>query len=395
MGNVQNKGQKNELTNFQKRKLKYDFYTFFDLNNDGFLTYNDFLWAKDKICYMSGWKIDSPKYKITEALFHEIWDSLVQIADMDKDGKITKKEWLAMWTVYKRELYVGEEKQKDFLKIVYNHQKKKQQRSPSSTTINNHLDEPNHLGVKSHRSKEGPSPPKSTLNGTKSGSGAGKSQTDDEDDWPLVLDSDEDTPSLLTRRPEKKLPNGEPKSIDEDQVSQDSILEQFAKDHDHSLNLDSTALPKWLYKYLVFRFNLLDRTGDNVIDTEEFEYVLSEFGVSEKIARQAFTIFTENNTKILDFDYFVALFEEFYLSDDPSALGNFINGKLEYSDEDSTSEDEDPGLVDRRKDSSTSYRSMDDDLRAGEGTFTTKAKPEPNGMAKMKQRINSNCCITS
>lgn len=29
MGNVQNKGQKNELTNFQKRKLKYDFYTFF------------------------------------------------------------------------------------------------------------------------------------------------------------------------------------------------------------------------------------------------------------------------------------------------------------------------------------------------------------------------------
>lgn len=65
-----------------------------DLNNDGFLTYNDFLWAKDKICYMSGWKIDSPKYKITEALFHEIWDSLVQIADMDKDGKITKKEWV-------------------------------------------------------------------------------------------------------------------------------------------------------------------------------------------------------------------------------------------------------------------------------------------------------------
>ena len=34
-------------------------------------------------------------------------------------------------------------------------------------------------------------------------------------------------------------------------------------------------------------------TGDNIIDTEEFEYVLSEFGISEKIARQAFTIFTE------------------------------------------------------------------------------------------------------
>ena len=65
-----------------------------DLNKDGCLTYKDFLWAKDKICYMSGWKIDSPKYKITEALFHQIWESLEIIADVDKDGKITKTEWV-------------------------------------------------------------------------------------------------------------------------------------------------------------------------------------------------------------------------------------------------------------------------------------------------------------
>ena len=44
---------------------------------------------------MSGWKIDSPKYKITEALFHEIWESLEIIADVDKDGKITKTEWVS------------------------------------------------------------------------------------------------------------------------------------------------------------------------------------------------------------------------------------------------------------------------------------------------------------
>jgi hypothetical protein len=68
-----------------------------DLNNDGYLTYNDFLWAKDKICYMSGWKIDNPKYKITEALFKEIWESLEQIADIDKDGKITKTEWVSVY----------------------------------------------------------------------------------------------------------------------------------------------------------------------------------------------------------------------------------------------------------------------------------------------------------
>lgn len=67
---------------------------FSDLNHDGCLTYNDFLWAKDKICCMSGWKIDSPKYKITEALFKEIWASLEDAADIDKDGKITKNEWV-------------------------------------------------------------------------------------------------------------------------------------------------------------------------------------------------------------------------------------------------------------------------------------------------------------
>ena len=41
-------------------------------------------------------------------------------------------------------------------------------------------------------------------------------------------------------------------------------------------------------------------------------------------------LFFQNNTKELDFDYFVSLFEEYYLSDDPSDLGNFINGRLEF-----------------------------------------------------------------
>ena len=35
-------------------------------------------------------------------------------------------------------------------------------------------------------------------------------------------------------------------------------MEKFAKD---KANYEETKLPKWLYKYLVYRFNLLDRTG--------------------------------------------------------------------------------------------------------------------------------------
>ena len=43
------------------------------------------------------------------------------------------------------------------------------------------------------------------------------------------------------------------------------------------------------YSSILFDYKI----GDGVIDHEEFEYVLSEFGVSERMARQAFTIFTQ------------------------------------------------------------------------------------------------------
>jgi len=77
----------------------------------------------------------------------------------------------------------------------------------------------------------------------------------------------------------------------------------------------------------------------------------------------------QNNTVPLDFELFVSLFEEYYLSDDPSDLGNFINGKLSYDE--GESEDEDPGAVDHKDHhaSSTSLHSMDDDLRCVKSAF--------------------------
>ena len=70
--------------------------------------------------------------------------------------------------------------------------------------------------------------------------------------------------------------------------------------------------------------------GDGVIDTEEYEYVLSEFGIKEKDSKQAFLIFSRHLEIQIDFQYFVQLFEEYYLSDDPADLGNFVNGKLDF-----------------------------------------------------------------
>ena len=98
-------------------------------------------------------------------------------------------------------------------------------------------------------------------------------------------------------------------SFQEKDIADSTILEQFAI-ADKTNFVENSKLPKWLYKYLLFRFNLLDRTGDGVIDHEEFEYVLSEFGVSERTARQAFTIFTQVGQQFLIF--FKRFFVEYY-----------------------------------------------------------------------------------
>ena len=94
--------------------------------------------------------------------------------------------------------------------------------------------------------------------------------------------------------------------------------------------MEGSILPSWLHDYLRYRFDLLDRTGDQEIDTEEYQYVLTEFGVRDRDARQAFQIFSQHQTVRVDFPYFVKLFEEYYLSDNPADLGNFVNGKLEF-----------------------------------------------------------------
>ena len=65
MGNVAlqaEAGGGGALTPFQRSKVIFDFEKFFDLNKDGILTYKDFLWAKDRICQMSGWKVVRTPY---------------------------------------------------------------------------------------------------------------------------------------------------------------------------------------------------------------------------------------------------------------------------------------------------------------------------------------------
>ena len=81
----------------------------------------------------------------------------------------------------------------------------------------------------------------------------------------------------------------------------------------------------------------------------------------------------QNNTVRLDFEYFVHLFEEYYLSDDPSSLGNFINGRLEYDtiyeNDDDDDEEEDPGALDHHANSSTRKSDRERSLDIGAKIF--------------------------
>ncbi|XP_037088552.1 uncharacterized protein LOC119109107 [Pollicipes pollicipes] len=88
--------------------------------------------------------------------------------------------------------------------------------------------------------------------------------------------------------------------------------------------------PEWVHAYLEYRFNLYDRTGDGVIDEEEFVYVLTDFGVRERFSRQAWKIFTLGSSETVTFEYFRQLAEEYYMSNDPAAVGNFLTGKLDF-----------------------------------------------------------------
>jgi Ca2+-binding EF-hand superfamily protein len=90
-------------------------------------------------------------------------------------------------------------------------------------------------------------------------------------------------------------------------------------------------LPLWFENYIEYKFSLLDRAGDGVLDEEEFEYTLSDaFNISPKECQTAFRMMTKNNEVTIDRKYFRTLALQFYLSNDPGDLGNFINGKLVY-----------------------------------------------------------------
>ena len=91
-------------------------------------------------------------------------------------------------------------------------------------------------------------------------------------------DSDEEPPSILKvvkKKEETNKTKTGPKELSKEVKNEskeetaasakepETVLEMFAANDQAAaaVHLDESKLPKWLFKYLVFRFILLDRTG--------------------------------------------------------------------------------------------------------------------------------------
>ncbi len=130
-----------------------------------------------------------------------------------------------MWTVYKKEIIEREKEDEFFLQNYYKHAKER------DDVITHH------------------------------GTTAESEQHEEEaEEYPVELESDEEDLYTVLKKHQNSADQGEGDDELKVEKEEKTVLEQFASQR---TLLDQSRLPKWLYKYLVFRFNLLDRTGES------------------------------------------------------------------------------------------------------------------------------------
>lgn len=86
------------VSEIRKNKLNYVFDTFFDVNKDGSIEKNDFELAIENIARIRGYKTGDANHKDVSDRFLSIWEKLRVFADTNKDNKVSREEWLTLWT---------------------------------------------------------------------------------------------------------------------------------------------------------------------------------------------------------------------------------------------------------------------------------------------------------
>lgn len=86
------------VSEVRKAKLNYVFDTYFDINQDGSIEKDDFDLAIENIAKCRGYNKGGPRYTDTETSFLKIWENLRAKADTNKDNKVSRDEWIALWS---------------------------------------------------------------------------------------------------------------------------------------------------------------------------------------------------------------------------------------------------------------------------------------------------------
>lgn len=87
------------LTPFRKRKLD-KLFSVLDLNRDGFVEQSDFVRRVEALARLRGWETSSPAYLQNLRFALEEWQNLCESADVNRDARITREEFLRFGEVF-------------------------------------------------------------------------------------------------------------------------------------------------------------------------------------------------------------------------------------------------------------------------------------------------------
>ncbi|XP_065218819.1 calexcitin-2 [Planococcus citri] len=107
------------ISDFRRKKLKYVFNVFFDVNHSGNIDRKDFEIAIQQVCTMRGWNESSSNFKQIKDRMMAIWDGLQQSADDDQDGQISLDEWCSMWEAFARNPENASEWQNSYMDLMF------------------------------------------------------------------------------------------------------------------------------------------------------------------------------------------------------------------------------------------------------------------------------------
>ena len=102
-------------------------------------------------------------------------------------------------------------------------------------------------------------------------------------------------------------------------------LEEHIASYDVSLN-NPEMFQQLTMQYTQNVFGLWDQDHDGKLSVDEYAKLLGCYGGKEQDARNAFRHLDRDGDGYLDADEIVKAVEEFYLSDDPDAPGNWLIG---------------------------------------------------------------------